>query len=146
MLNEKYGQYSAILDRTARKVKQYAQASFARNAFDITVDQWAAVKLLYNEPPMTHRELAEKCGKDQPTLTRIVDLLIKKGLAQRIDHPSDRRCLRLRLTEAGREKVERLSPIVAGIRMKAWENLSDEDFEHFTRILNKIYDNLDKSN
>jgi len=142
MLSEKYGQYSAILDRTARKVKQYAQASFASNDFDLTVDQWAVVKSLYNEDPMTHKALAEKCGKDQPTLTRIVDILIKKGLARRIEHPSDRRCLRLELTEAGREKVDRLSPKVAAIRMKAWENLSDEDFAHFTRILNTIYDNL----
>jgi len=142
MLNEKYGQYSAVLDRTARKVKQYAQASFAGNGFDITVDQWAAVKVLYGEGPMTHKALAEKCGKDQPTLTRILDLLIKKGLARRIEHPSDRRCLRVQLTESGREKVERLSPIVATIRTKAWENLSDEDFAHFTRILNTIYDNL----
>jgi len=142
MLNEKYGQYSAVLDRTARKVKQYAQASFAANGFDITVDQWAAAKVLYGEGPMTHKALAEKCGKDQPTLTRILDLLIKKGLARRVEHPSDRRCLRVQLTESGREKVERLSPIVATIRTKAWENLSDEDFAHFTRILSTIYDNL----
>jgi len=139
---EKYGQYSAILDRTARKVKQYAQASFVGNGFDVTVDQWAAVKALYNEEPMTHKALAEKCGKDQPTLTRIIDLLIKKGLVRRIEHPSDRRCLRLELTEAGREKAEQMSPIVATIRTKAWENLSDGDFAHFTRILNTIYDNL----
>jgi len=145
MLNEKYGQYSAILDRTARKVKQYAQASFASNDFDLTVDQWVAIKALYNESPLTHGALAEKCGKDRPTMTRIVDILIKKDLSRRIEHPSDRRCLRLELTEAGVEKVERLAPKVAAIRMKAWENLSDEDFAHFERILNTIYANLTDS-
>jgi len=65
-------------------------------------------------------------------------------LVQRISHPTDRRSLLLQLTAAGKAKVEELSPNIADIRMKAWENLSEEDFAHFTRILNTIYNNLDK--
>ena len=143
MLIEKYSQYSFILDRTARKVKQYAQAVFKKNAFEITLDQWALIKILYKDP-ITQKELGHRSGKDQPTLTRIIDLTIKKGLVQRISHPSDRRSLLLQLTAAGEAKIEELSPSIADIRMKAWENLSEEDFAHFTRILNTIYSNLDK--
>ncbi|QBQ42148.1 MarR family winged helix-turn-helix transcriptional regulator [Sphingobacterium psychroaquaticum] len=144
MLIEKFSQYSFILDRTARKVKQYAQATFTQQDFDITIDQWAVIKILYNADPMTQKELSEESSKDQPTLTRIIDLLIKKNLVRRIEHPTDRRCLLLQLTTEGKAKVEQLSPAVASIRMKAWENLSEEDFAHFTRILNTIHQNLDK--
>jgi len=144
MLKEKYSQYSFILDRTARKVKQYAQTSFLQNAFDLTIDQWSILKILYHEDVLSHKELAEKSGKDQPTLTRIVDIIIKKQLVERIEHPQDRRSLHIRLTDAGQQKVEALSPAVKHIRMKAWENLSDEDFDNFTRILNTIYNNLNQ--
>lgn len=142
MQKERYTQYSFILDRTARRVKQYAQASFAEKDFDITIDQWTVLKALYKEDPMTHKDLAEKTGKDQPTLTRIVDIIIKKELVERIEHPNDRRCLLVQLTPTGKEKVKMLSPEIAAIRMKAWEHLSEEDFKNFTRILNTIYDNL----
>lgn len=142
MLKEKFNQYSFILDRTAKKVKQYAQASFAEQDFDVTVDQWAVLKTLFEHTDLTQKELAEKCGKDQPTLTRIVDLVIKKGYAQRTAHPEDRRCLHLQLTSSGLDKVKAIAPQISQIRMKAWQNLSDNDFEHFTRILNKIYNNL----
>ena len=142
MKKERYTQYSFILDRTARRVKQYAQASFAEKDFDITIDQWTVLKALYKEDPMTHKDLAEKTGKDQPTLTRIVDIIIKKELVERIEHPNDRRCLLVQLTPTGKEKVKMLSPEIAAIRMKAWEHLSEEDFKNFTRILNTIYDNL----
>ncbi|PRD56957.1 MarR family winged helix-turn-helix transcriptional regulator [Sphingobacterium gobiense] len=142
MKKEQYTQYSFLLDRTARRVKQYAQTSFSEKAFDITIDQWSILKVLYNEDPMTHKELAEKTGKDQPTLTRIVDIIIKKELVERVGHPEDRRCLLIQLTTNGEKKVKALSPEVAQIRMKAWENLSEEDFKNFTRILNTIYDNL----
>ncbi|MFD1769034.1 MarR family winged helix-turn-helix transcriptional regulator [Sphingobacterium suaedae] len=144
MLRERYTQYSFLLDRTARRVKQFAQTSFAQKAFDLTIDQWGILKILYQEDPMTHKELAEKSGKDQPTLTRIIDLLIRKELAQRVGHPQDRRSLQIRLTKIGKLKVEQLTPEIAEIRMQAWKNLSDEDFAHFTRILNTIYDNLNQ--
>ncbi len=146
MQKEKFNMYSFILDRTARKVKQYAQSSFSEKGFDLTIDQWAVIKTLYEEEDLSQKDLAEKCGKDQPTLTRIVDLLIKKELVVRQNHPTDRRSLYLSLTIQGVEKVETLSPHIANIRMKAWENLTEDDFQHFTRILNTIHDNLNQDN
>ncbi|MGJ1412202.1 MarR family winged helix-turn-helix transcriptional regulator [Sphingobacterium thalpophilum] len=142
MLNEKFDRYSFILDQTAKKVKQFAQSSFAEQGFDVTVDQWSVLKTLYETDELSQKELARRCGKDQPTLTRIVDLLLKKGLAERVVSESDRRTLYLHLTPVGKQKVESLSAIVTQIRMKAWEQLTEEDFAHFTRILSKIYNNL----
>ncbi|GGH13549.1 MarR family transcriptional regulator [Sphingobacterium alkalisoli] len=142
MLKEKYNQYSFILDRTARRVKQFAQTAFAQNNFDLTVDQWTAMRIIHENSAMTNKELAELCGKDQPTFTRIIDLLIKKGLAERAVHPSDRRCLTLRITENGVTKINQIAPKVAEFRMQAWQNLSEEDFKDFVRILDTIYTNL----
>lgn len=142
MLNESYNQYSFILDRTARKVKQYAQNAFTEHQFDLTVDQWTVLRTIYENPDLSNKEMAELCGKDQPTLTRIIDLLIKKNLAERITNSSDRRSLRLQITKKGKSKIQEIAPKVAEFRMQAWKNLNEEDFAHFTRILNTIYNNL----
>jgi len=142
MLNEKYNQYSFILDQTARKVKQYAQAAFAEHKLDLTVDQWTVLKAIYENPDLSNKELAEKCGKDQPTLTRIIDILIKKEFVERTNHDSDRRALKLRMLPKGVEKIQEIAPRVAEFRKQAWQNLNEEDFEHFLRILNTIHNNL----
>lgn len=142
MLNESYNQYSFILDRTARKVKQYAQNAFTEHQFDLTVDQWTVLRTIYENPDLSNKEMAELCGKDQPTLTRIIDLLIKKNLAERITNSSDRRSLCLQITKKGKSKIQEIAPKVAEFRMQAWNNLNEEDFAHFTRILNTIYNNL----
>ncbi|HMR19259.1 MAG TPA: MarR family transcriptional regulator [Sphingobacterium sp.] len=142
MLNKKYNHYSFLLDKTARRVKQYAQAAFTQHNFDVTVDQWTVLKNLHENPELTNKEIAELCGKDQPTLTRIIDLLIKKTLVERIPHNTDRRALKLQLTKNGEQKIKEIAPKVAHFRMQAWQNLTEEDFGHFTRILNKIHDNL----
>jgi DNA-binding MarR family transcriptional regulator len=139
---EKYSAYSFLLDRTAKRVKQYAQSKFRELNFDITVDQWVIMKNLYQKGSMNQKELAEMTFKDHPTMTRIIDLLCQKGLCERTVHPSDRRSFIISLTEEGQSKTAQLLPEISQIRNKAWENLNEEDFESFKRILNTIYDNL----
>jgi len=143
MTQEQFSKYSFLLDRTARRVKQYAQRKFKLGDFDLTVDQWLILKNLSENELLSQSELAQLVFKDQPTLTRIIDLLTKKGYVQRIPHPMDRRSFQLLLTETGVNKVKELKPKVAFIREKAWENLNEDDFEEFKRILNTIYNNLE---
>lgn len=143
MLNEKFNHYSFLLERTARRVKQFAQASFVKEGIDLTVDQWSVIKTLFEYGELTQKEIADRCGKDQPTMTRMLDLLDRKKYIVRVAHPSDRRCVTIQLTESGLSRVKTLAPLVKAFRMKAWENLTEEDFGHFSRILDTIYENLD---
>ncbi|WPR75717.1 MarR family transcriptional regulator [Algoriphagus sp. NG3] len=142
MTQEQYSKYSFLLDRTARKVKQYAQQQFKSGDFDVTVDQWLVLKNLSENDLLSQTELANLVFKDHPTLTRIIDLLCKKGYVERVPHPQDRRSFQLHLTESGVSKVVSLRPEIHQIREKAWENLSPHDFEEFKRILDTIYQNL----
>lgn len=143
MTQEVFAKYSFLLDRTARKVKQYAQQQFKQGEFDVTVDQWLVLKNLSENGPLSQTELANMVFKDHPTLTRIIDLLCKKGYVERILHPNDRRSFQLYLTDQGLLKVAELKPKVLEIREKAWDKLNESDFEEFKRILNTIYQNLD---
>lgn len=143
MTQELFARYSFLLDRTARKVKQYAQQQFKQGDFDVTVDQWLILKNLSENRHLSQTELANLVFKDHPTLTRIIDLLCKKGYVERVPHPMDRRSFQLHLTEIGVSKVAEIKPKVLEIREKAWENLNETDFEEFKRILNTIYQNLD---
>lgn len=140
---EQYNAYSLLLERTARRVKQYAQYQFNCREFGITVDQWSILKNLKQRADLSQKELAEYCGKDQPTLTRIVDLLVRKNLVERRANPTDRRSFVVHLTAEGEQKIKTLSNHVGEIRMQAWKNLNEADFEHLKRILNTIYDNLE---
>ncbi len=143
MTEELYNSYSFLLDRTARRVKQYAQQKFKALKLNITVDQWLVLKHLYENESMKQNELAELLFKDNPTLTRIIDLLCDKGLTIRKLHPTDRRSFHVELTKEGRKKVENIKPKIKEIRLKAWEGLSERDFAQFKKVLNTIYQNLE---
>ncbi|MFC3197362.1 MarR family winged helix-turn-helix transcriptional regulator [Parapedobacter deserti] len=140
---EQYNAYSFLLERTARRIKQYAQYQFNYRQFGITVDQWTILKSLRQHADLPQKELAECCGKDQPTLTRIVDLLVSKELVERRANPTDRRSYVVHLTAAGEQKIDELTTYINEIRMQAWKNLDDSDFQHLKRILDTIYSNLE---
>lgn len=142
MQDEHYNAYSFLLDRTARRVKQYAQTAFNELGLEITVDQWLVLKNLYENDGMKQNELAELVFKDNPTLTRIIDLLCKKGLTVRNLHPDDRRSFIVALTKEGKKKVESVKPKIKHIRLQAWKGLTEKDFNHFKKVLDTIYENL----
>lgn len=139
---EKFGTYSFLLDRTSKRVKQYAQRRFKEENFDITVDQWLVLKNLNEHNDQNQSQLAELTGKDHPTLTRILDLMCKKGLVERKASAGDRRSFIIHLTDLGKSKQKEWASKVDEIRTKAWENLSEQDYQDLKRILNTIYESL----
>jgi DNA-binding MarR family transcriptional regulator len=138
-----FNDYSFRLDRTSRRVKQYAQNQFKMQNFGITVDQWAVLKKLNETNNLSQIELAEITAKDAPTLTRIIDILCKKGLTIRKADETDRRKFKVQLTESGLQKIQELTPKIDQIRQQAWYNLTKQDFEHFRKVLDTIYKNLE---
>jgi DNA-binding MarR family transcriptional regulator len=143
MKEETYNAYSFLLDRTARRVKQFAQQRFKELNLQITVDQWLILKQLYENDGMKQNELAELTFKDNPTLTRIIDLLCSKKLAERRLNPEDRRSFLVWLTREGKRKVESVRPKINDIRLQAWKGLNQKDFAHFKKVLDTIYENLE---
>ena len=62
---------------------------------------------------------------------------------QRFDN--DRRRYKIFLTDEGRVVAERALPIAVEMRNNGWVGLSDEDYRHFIRIIETVFDNFDPS-
>jgi len=100
------------------------------------------LQLLDQQDGRSQFEIANETYKDAPTVTRIIDLLCKKELTERLADPEDRRRFKINLTQKGREKVKEVKPITKAFRKIGWEGLSDKDINHMSRILNEIFHNL----
>jgi DNA-binding MarR family transcriptional regulator len=136
--------YFFKIDTTIKKIRQQIQKKFDDLKVDLTVDQWVLLDHIYRFEAngVSQNELAEMTVKDAPTVTRIIDLLVKKGLSERTMAENDRRKFNITLTDAGRIKFDEAYPIVAEVRRKGWGDLNDEDYKTFVRILDSIYINI----
>lgn len=134
--------YYFKIDTTIKKIKNALQKQFNDAGFDLTVDQWVLLDHVFRNPGISQNTLAELTAKDAPTVTRIIDLLNKKGLAERRMAEDDRRKFLIFLTPAGEAKYNQVLPIVVDIRRQGWGGLSDDDYQHFVRIMDSIYQNF----
>lgn len=131
-----------ILERTAKRMKQFFQQRLAAVDADITIDQWVLLQELDKQDGQSQLDLAKATFKDAPTVTRIIDLLCKKGLTRRVADPGDRRRFRIELTEAGRQKIREVLPLVKTFRQEAWQGLTEKEVDQLVATLNKLFDNL----
>jgi DNA-binding MarR family transcriptional regulator len=134
--------YGFILESTAKKIKLELQRKFNDIGVDITVDQWVVLLELQQHGTQNQVELCEKCAKDAPTITRIIELLIKKEMVLREECKEDRRKFNISLSKKGKALIQKLLPIVIEFRKQGWNNLTEKDIQHIERITKKIQDNL----
>ena len=85
--------------RLARLLRQQAGA-------DLTPTMRAAVGTIAREGPITLGELAAIEQVAPPTATKVVAKLEEQGLVEREDDPSDRRVVRVALSDAGRRWLD----------------------------------------
>jgi DNA-binding MarR family transcriptional regulator len=77
------------------------------------------------------------------TMTNRVDRLAARGLVEREDHPDDRRGVLVRLTDAGRAKVDAaLADLLAAERI-ILASLSGPDQDQLVRILRRLLKSSD---
>lgn len=132
-----------LLEQTVRRMRGYAQKQLDTLETGITVDQWVLLKIIEERSQISQVELAQVGHKDTASVTRILDLLQKKGLIQRIDDEQDRRKYMISLTPEGAVFVSRHLPFVNAIRTKIVEGLTQEEISALKDILEKIRKNLE---
>ncbi|OIN59649.1 MarR family winged helix-turn-helix transcriptional regulator [Arsenicibacter rosenii] len=134
--------YFFKIDTTIKKIRNALQKQFNDAGFDLTVDQWVVLDHIARNPGISQNLLADLTAKDAPTVTRIIDLLAKKSLVERRMAEDDRRKFLIYPTKNGQQKYSEMLPTVAAIRRKGWGNLNEDDYHHFVRIMDSIYNNF----
>ena len=131
-----------IIYRTALALKSALQRFFKENGFEITVEQWAIIRHLWEEDGLSQREIAEKTSKDKPNITRMVDALERKHLVFRQPDPRDRRKYCIYLTKEGKHLQEHLMPLAQNLRERVTQNLTAQEINLLKDTLDKIYQNI----
>jgi MarR family transcriptional regulator, transcriptional regulator for hemolysin len=84
---------------------------------------------------LTQTELAGIIGLDKTTMVVTVDDLERKGLAERIPSPTDRRARVIKVTDAGRTKVAEGQRIIVDVQNDVLDALPPSERETFVAAL-----------
>ncbi|MEO9256562.1 MAG: MarR family transcriptional regulator [Tepidiformaceae bacterium] len=97
----------------------------------LTTGQLRVLFLMREAPGVTAGELASRLGVTPPTVSGIVDRLVRLGLVRREDDESDRRLVRNHLTEQGEAACSRLERGVEIFTRRILIEMNHTDIEAF---------------
>lgn len=97
---------------------------------------------LFNESRLTMAEIAEKIDRDKSTVTALVDKLVRIGYVTKERDTEDTRVVYVNLTQKGNELRPIFEVISSEILEVFYRDISENEKEELTRILNKIYNNF----
>lgn len=95
--------------------------------FGVTTVQYTALTVLERHPGLIAAQLARMSFVRAQSMTQLLDALSSRGLVERVRDPASRRQLRIFLTDAGHDLLDRMRGPAAEIEAEMTEALSSED-------------------
>ena len=122
--------------RAVRRARVRATGPLAESG--LTLAQFHLLEPLRDGDERTVSELAVGAGVAAPTATRMLDALVRDGLATRRPAEHDRRAVLIGLTAGGRAAVESAAKLVEAARARVRDSLTPEEQEQAAVLLRRL--------
>lgn len=133
------------IEKAIKEYRRFAQKNISKHYKDITVDQALILQFLNQNPDLSQIEIGNLLFKDNASITRMIELMVKKGYLERSINLKDRRRFDIKISTKGNLILDGISTIVSSNRKKALENVTEDEIDTLERILNKIIANCNFS-
>jgi len=130
-----------LIEQAIKEYRKVSQKNISKVVKDITVDQCLILIILNQDDKISQNSLANLIFKDNASITRMIELMVKKEYLNRTIHKEDRRKFNLEITEKGKNTIDLLSPIIQTNRKTALDGLSLQEIDVLDKALNKIITN-----
>lgn len=133
------------IEQAIKEYRKVCQKNIQKIVSDITVDQCLVLIILNDNEKISQIEIAKLIFKDNASVTRIIELMVKKDYLTREIDELDKRKTKLIITEKGKKTVILLTPVFKLNRQTALDGISAEEIELLDKILHKIISNCKTS-
>ncbi|MDH5655472.1 MAG: MarR family transcriptional regulator [Spirochaetia bacterium] len=96
--------------KTNGLLRNLFQKTIHESGSDLTPEQWGIINYLKFNPGVTQTKIVQVSGRDQTSITRMLDGLQKKKLIERKKDDDDRRVFRIYLTVSGKKMYNLILP------------------------------------
>jgi DNA-binding MarR family transcriptional regulator len=114
---------------------------------DLTPTQYNLLRILRGAGAegRTCSEIGERLITRDPDVTRLLERLVRRGLARRDVDPADRRVARIRITPPGRAVLRRLDPVVTELPGRLLQGLRRRELEELRARLEAVIESVNQS-
>jgi DNA-binding MarR family transcriptional regulator len=124
----------------ARSMKRALELKL--NEYNITASQYTVLELLWKRNGLSFTTLGKVLYFDNPTITGMIDRLVRAKLVRRNRDRKDRRVVRIYLTPKGQELESVIPKLAQSINMKAVVNFTEDEKNAILNFTRRIHKNL----
>lgn len=118
-----------------------------KSGVSIDADLFHSIGLIFTarQDPTTMGELSRSMDVPMSKATRIVDWLVKNNYAERLPDPSDRRVVRVELTEEGQKMYRTINEFIAERVERLLSIFTPQERQNLSQLLRKLLDTMEKA-
>lgn len=137
------GRIGSLIYITGTLIRGLSTQTFTEKEFGLTPDQYVILSLLLeNEEIVCQRQLAEIMLKDRANIARIIEIIHKNGLIEKIPDSNGRKIYKLIVTEKGKKLKDKVFSTDIDLRNAITNNISAEELATTFNTLEKMNKNI----
>lgn len=137
--------FPIINGKVSMAINRKLHRNFRREGLDITPEQWTVLSYLWKGDGVTQQKLCDITFKDKPSMTRLIDNLVKQNLVIRKTPVTDRRSNLIYLTDAGRSIQAMADAAVYDTMKYALAGIDEHGLLQVRNILKLVFDNIQEA-
>jgi DNA-binding MarR family transcriptional regulator len=121
---------------------KHINRELAKEGLKVTVEQWPILIHLWDQNGQSQKDFARKLFKDKTTIARLVAGMESAGMVERAPGDRDRREKNVRLTEKGKEIMDKATVMIQEIDRLAEAGIDEKELAVCKDILRRVHRNL----
>ena len=134
--------FNLLAGRVPLLLNRFISQQFKKAGIVLTREQWSVLAVLWKNDGCSQQVIADETSRDKPSVTRLIDNLVKEGYVERRNDEKDRRLNLIFLTEKGKEIEASVLDSVNETIGIATKGLSEEQILFIRDCFQIVYDNI----
>lgn len=137
--------FPIINGKVSMAINRKMHRNFRKEGLDITPEQWTVLSYLWDKDGVAQQVLCDATFKDKPSMTRLIDNLVKSNLVERRATPIDRRSNLVFLTDKGKSIKSKANSAVNDTMNYAFAGIDEEGIALVRYLLKIVFNNIKES-
>ena len=134
--------FNLLAGRVPLLLNRFISQQFKKAGIVLTREQWSVLAVLWKKDGCSQQVIADETSRDKPSVTRLIDNLVKEGYVERRNDPNDRRLNLIYLTIKGKNIEQSVLESVNETIEIATKGLTEEEILFIRDCFQTIYDNI----
>jgi DNA-binding MarR family transcriptional regulator len=141
-VKNKNNKFLHLIEEVLLGFRKSVQFEITKLSPGLTFDQLQLLRVFFNNQNYSLTEASGALLKDTASVTRMADLLEKKGYIIRESDISDKRSKLIKLSDSGKSVVQSAETLLEDVTKKAFRGLEGKQLKKQTKMLRVVKDNL----